>query len=137
MARPGEGDAGKGFARVADEVRKLAERSGLATKEIAAFIESIQEATQDAGRAMEDIRQLTQHASDEAQTQTAVASAVVSSAHVLEESIARFKVRLDDGEAVRRAQARVLADLQAKRAELTDALAKLEEQLRDFGGGNG
>lgn len=130
--RQSDGEAGKGFARVSDEVRKLAERSGLATKEIAVFIESIQEATQDAGRAMEEIRGVTQRTSDEAKTQTDVAGAVVSSARVLEESIARFKVRLDDGEAVRRAQARVLADLQAKRSELTEALKRLEAELREL-----
>jgi len=39
------GEAGKGFAVVADEVRKLAERSGKATKEIAALIGSMQENT--------------------------------------------------------------------------------------------
>lgn len=39
------GEQGKGFAVVADEVRKLAERSGKATKEIAALIASIQSGT--------------------------------------------------------------------------------------------
>jgi len=47
------GEQGKGFAVVADEVRKLAERSSSSTKDIGAFIESIQEATSDAIRAME------------------------------------------------------------------------------------
>ncbi|HEX3032903.1 MAG TPA: methyl-accepting chemotaxis protein [Bacillota bacterium] len=39
------GEHGKGFAVVADEVRKLAERSGKATKEIAALVTNIQEGT--------------------------------------------------------------------------------------------
>ena len=46
------GEQGKGFAVVADEVRKLAERSGQATKEIAALIAEVQAGTSDAVRAM-------------------------------------------------------------------------------------
>jgi len=42
------GEHGKGFAVVADEVRKLAERSSLATKEIAGLISSIQSSVNEA-----------------------------------------------------------------------------------------
>jgi methyl-accepting chemotaxis protein len=46
------GDQGRGFAVVADEVRKLAERSSVATKEIAALISSIQSGVSEAVKAM-------------------------------------------------------------------------------------
>jgi len=46
------GEQGKGFAVVADEVRKLAERSSLATKEIAAIINNIQKTVNEAVSAM-------------------------------------------------------------------------------------
>ncbi|MBK8784864.1 MAG: hypothetical protein IPO22_24450 [Anaerolineales bacterium] len=48
------GEQGKGFAVVADEVRKLAERSSLATKEIAKLIKGIQDTVNEAVGAMQD-----------------------------------------------------------------------------------
>ena len=46
------GQAGKGFAVVADEVRKLAERSAVATREIADLVRTIQKTVSDAVHAM-------------------------------------------------------------------------------------
>jgi methyl-accepting chemotaxis protein len=48
------GEQGKGFAVVADEVRKLAERSSLATKEIAGLIKGIQKTVNEAVSAMKE-----------------------------------------------------------------------------------
>ncbi len=47
------GEAGRGFSVVAEEVQRLAERSGDATKQIAAIVRTIQTDTQDAVAAME------------------------------------------------------------------------------------
>jgi twitching motility protein PilJ len=47
------GDAGRGFSVVAEEVQRLAERSGEATKQIAALVKTIQTDTGDAVAAME------------------------------------------------------------------------------------
>ena len=51
------GDAGRGFTIVAEEVQRLAERSGEATKQIAAIVKTIQADTQDAISAMEESTQ--------------------------------------------------------------------------------
>ena len=48
------GENGKGFAVVADEVRKLAEKSTLATKEIAGLIRGIQTTVNEAMQAMHE-----------------------------------------------------------------------------------
>jgi methyl-accepting chemotaxis protein len=47
------GDQGRGFAVVADEVRKLAERSSVATKEIAALVNGTQVGVREAVNAMQ------------------------------------------------------------------------------------
>jgi twitching motility protein PilJ len=47
------GEAGRGFSVVAEEVQRLAERSGDATRQIAALVKAIQTDTQDAIAAME------------------------------------------------------------------------------------
>jgi methyl-accepting chemotaxis protein len=118
------GEGGKGFAVVAEEVRKLAERSGAATKDIAAFIETIQEATEEAASSMEEIREVTRRTADESQNQTSVAGAVVASATALAGAIARFKVRAADDPVE---AARALERLRGKRADLLRALDALVE----------
>lgn len=47
------GEQGRGFAVVADEVRKLAERSSVATREIAGIVDGIQNGVREAVHAME------------------------------------------------------------------------------------
>ncbi|WP_239537040.1 methyl-accepting chemotaxis protein, partial [Serratia marcescens] len=47
------GEAGRGFSVVAEEVQRLAERSGDATRRIAALVKTIQTDTHDAVAAME------------------------------------------------------------------------------------
>ncbi|MCA9671202.1 MAG: methyl-accepting chemotaxis protein [Myxococcales bacterium] len=92
------GVQGKGFAVVADEVRKLAERSSSATKDIGAFIETIQEATAEAVKAMEEIRVVTRSTADGAVSTTRSADEMVVAADQLGAAIARFKVHRTSAE---------------------------------------
>jgi methyl-accepting chemotaxis protein len=87
------GEQGKGFAVVADEVRKLAERSSSATKDIGAFMETIQGATDEAVQAMEDIRSVTRTTAQGTVDQTRTATELVEAARALGDAIARFKVK--------------------------------------------
>jgi twitching motility protein PilJ len=67
------GEAGRGFSVVAEEVQRLAERSGDATRQIAALVKTIQTDTQDAVGAME---RSTQGVVDNARLSDAAGSAL-------------------------------------------------------------
>src|ERR1017187_6681064 len=82
------GEAGRGFSVVAEEVQRLAERSGEATKQIAAIVKTIQADTHDAVSAMENsTRGVGEGAklSDAAgQALTEISSVSTSLAHLIE-----------------------------------------------------
>ncbi len=118
------GEQGKGFAVVADEVRKLAERSSSATKDIGAFIEMIQDATNDTVEAMERIRKVTHQTADGAQLTTNSAEEMVSASAALDEAIARFKVQSAD-------TANMSRTLEHRQMELERAVEALADALHE------
>ena len=89
------GEQGKGFAVVAQEVRKLAERISSTTKDVGAFIDSIQEATEESVAAMEEIRLVTRSTADCSLDTTRAAEEMVEDSMQLGRAIARFKVTRD------------------------------------------
>ncbi len=147
------GERGMGFANVADEVRKLAERSSAATRDIGAFIESIQEAASEATRSIDEIRFAVTVTAEAAKESTELVQGSVSAAGTLEQAIARFKTRSATAEEVRRDveerreeilfRVRQLAELaealpegeehEATRSWLEDAAARLERALDKAG----
>jgi methyl-accepting chemotaxis protein len=121
------GEQGKGFAVVADEVRKLAERSSSATKDIGAFIETIQGATDEAVQAMEEIRGVTRVTAQGSVEQTRAAGDLVDAARALGEVISRFKVKQGGlGELTR--------ELEQRQQVVDEALRSLTELATAAGG---
>lgn len=101
------GEQGRGFAVVANEVRKLAERSSEATKDIGMFIQTIQGASEEAVRAMEEIRGVTRSTADGALDTTRAADELVEAARQLAVTIGRFKVyRIESDDLVRTLETR-------------------------------
>jgi methyl-accepting chemotaxis protein len=117
------GEQGKGFAVVANEVRQLAERISAATRDVGAFIESIQEATGEAVRAMEEIRHVTRSTADGALDTTRAADEMMEAARALGSTIAQFRVQSADSGAIART-------LEKRRQELRQGTRVLLEVAR-------
>ena len=119
------GEQGRGFAVVADEVRKLAERTTVATKEIAEMIDAI---GTDVGNAVAVIRESNEQESEE-----------VAAAEALRDVLARI------GEAVDRTTQRVRDIASATReqalaaesmAQNVESIASMSEEISAAAGGS-
>ena len=134
------GEAGRGFSVVAEEVQRLAERSGDATRQIAALVKTIQADTQDAvaamarstqgvvdgarlsdaaGSALGDIDRVTRELADLIAAISAQASSEASSANVVAENIQHiFAVTAQTGDGTR------------STASMVHQLSRTAEELR-------
>jgi methyl-accepting chemotaxis protein len=118
------GAQGKGFGMVADEVRKLAERSAAATKDIGAFIQTIEGTTSEATRAVDGIRGLADGVVVAAAETAQAAGLLASSARGLAEVLGRFRL---PGQV----EAELLALLRERRGDLDRAFAGLVPLLQN------
>lgn len=114
------GEAGKGFAVVAHEVRKLAERIATATRDVAAFIESLQGSTEETARSMEAILLVTRSTADGAQDTIRTAEQMMEAAVLLSQAIARFRVRRERAD-------ELAQSLETGRQEISLAIKELLE----------
>jgi twitching motility protein PilJ len=141
------GEAGRGFSVVAEEVQRLAERSGDATRQIAAIVRTIQTDTQDAVAAMErstqgvvegarlsdnagaalgDIDRVTRQLSDLIQRISEQASEEASSANVVAENIQHiFAVTEQTGDGTR-STAQMVRELSRTAEELRQSVARFK-----------
>jgi twitching motility protein PilJ len=105
------GEAGRGFSVVAEEVQRLAERSGDATKQIAAIVKTIQSDTHDTVAAME------------VSTQGVVEGAKLSDA------AGRTLAEIGD---VSKTLAGLIADISAATQSQAESTAKVAETMQDI-----
>ena len=141
------GEAGRGFSVVAEEVQRLAERSGDATRQIAAIVRAIQTDTQDAVAAMErstegvvegarlsdaagsalaDIDRVTRELSDLIERISQQASSEASSANVVAENIQHiFAVTEQTGDGTR-STAQMVRELSRTAEELRQSVARFK-----------
>lgn len=116
------GPVGKGFAMVADEVRKLAERSAAATKDVAAFVQTLEGGTSDATRMLDDVQALARSLAEGATSTAEVSSQLATAAQQLSSTLAHFAVESTD-------DPRLAQALQAKRAQVVALLNDLAPHL--------
>jgi len=141
------GDAGRGFSVVAEEVQRLAERSGDATRQIAAIVRTIQTDTQDAvgamerstqgvvegarlsdaaGTALADIDRVTRELSELIGNISNQASNEAEQANVLAENIQHiFAVTEQTGEGTR-STAQMVRELSRTAEELRESVARFK-----------
>jgi twitching motility protein PilJ len=141
------GEAGRGFSVVAEEVQRLAERSGDATRQIAAIVRTIQTDTQDAvaamerstqgvvegarlsdaaGTALNDIDRVTRELSDLIERISRQASEEASSANVVAENIQHiFAVTEQTGDGTR-STAQMVRELSRTAEELRQSVARFK-----------
>ncbi|MCB9555718.1 MAG: methyl-accepting chemotaxis protein [Deltaproteobacteria bacterium] len=114
------GELGQGFGAVADEVRKLAERAGEATKDVSAFVATIQEATQEATATIDAIRVLVRRTQDSVADNRAGGERMSAAIEQLKQAMGRFKIHRTTTDEVSRA-------LELRGEELRVALATVVE----------
>jgi len=141
------GDAGRGFSVVAEEVQRLAERSGDATRQIAALVRTIQTDTQDAVAAMErstqgvvegarlsdaagsalgDIDRVTRELSDLIQRISEQASEEAASANVVAENIQHIFAVTEQTSEGTRSTAQMVRELSRSAEELKTSVSRFK-----------
>ncbi len=141
------GDAGRGFSVVAEEVQRLAERSGDATRQIAAIVRTIQTDTQDAVGAMErstqgvvqgarlsdaagaalgDIDRVTRELSELIQRISAEASKEAESANVVAANIQHIFAVTEQTSEGTRSTAQMVRELSRTAEELKASVARFK-----------
>lgn len=121
------GDMGRGFAVVAENVRSLAERTAVATKEIATLIAAVQEGTGEAVKAMESTVQDVETGSTQAQDAGSALDRIVESATDVNSEIRRIAESSDSMQA----HAGSLVDVVEQLGSIAGRLNELSGEMRE------
>lgn len=105
------GPSGKGFAMVAEEVRKLAERSAAATKDVGAFVQTLESGAVEASRTLEEVQTLTRSLAEGASGTGAVSNELMNAAHGLTNTLNQLQFRAPVEDAVRKLLGRPALDM--------------------------
>ncbi|OGR37745.1 MAG: hypothetical protein A2051_06895 [Desulfovibrionales bacterium GWA2_65_9] len=146
------GDAGRGFAVVADEVRKLAEKTMTATREVGEAISGIQKGTAQniehvdqavraieqattlantSGKALREIVQLVDHASDQVRSIATASEQQSAASEQISRSIEEVNtISTETSQAMHQASQAV-----GELANQSHVLKRLIEEMQDEGGG--
>lgn len=124
------GDQGRGFAVVADEVRALAERSGQATKEIAALIEQVQRGTEEAVAAMSVAATEVESRSELADRAGAALNDISAGVQATRSAVLQITRAIEAMSAASRDVIQAMEDISKIAAENTAAAAAMDESAR-------
>lgn len=141
------GDAGRGFAVVADEVRKLAEKTMMATKEVALVTEGMQHGTQlsvdqvsetvrevlraaektaEAGEALRQIVELSEVTSDQVQSIATASEEQSAASEAINHAITEINRIAEDTSESMKASKAIVDDLMSQIAALQHVIEELQ-----------
>ncbi len=116
------GPSGKGFAMVADEVRKLAERSAAATKDMGAFVQTLEGGTAETSRMLDEAQGLAKSLAEGAHSTSAVSAELVTTAKQLAATLDGLQTEASEDAAIKQA-------LVAQHEHIRGLLQSLEPRL--------
>ena len=126
------GEHGRGFAVVADEVRKLAERSQVATKEVAALIKTLQTGIDDVSAAMQSGLEQVHAGTELAEAAGGALQRIATTTEESREVVTQISAGAEDVAAMTEEMAAQVEELTASVQSLRDMAGDLKSATAHF-----